>query len=60
VVEVLRALDGAGIAPAGLAVREPSLDDVFLSLTGHRADGESPDDANPAGDDAGQMARGAA
>jgi ABC-2 type transport system ATP-binding protein len=59
VVDVLRALDGAGIAPAGLAVREPSLDDVFLSLTGHRADGESPDDANPAGEDAGQMARGA-
>jgi ABC-2 type transport system ATP-binding protein len=36
-VDVLRTLDGAGLTPAGLAVREPSLDDVFLSLTGHRA-----------------------
>jgi ABC-type multidrug transport system ATPase subunit len=60
VVEVLRALDGAGIAPAGLAVREPSLDDVFLSLTGHRAHGQSPDEPKPAGEDAGQMARGVA
>jgi ABC-2 type transport system ATP-binding protein len=34
--DVLRALDAAGIAIAGLALREPSLDDVFLSLTGHK------------------------
>jgi daunorubicin resistance ABC transporter ATP-binding subunit len=60
VVEVLRALDGAGIAPAGLTVREPSLDDVFLSLTGHRADAGTPADANPAGHEAAQLARGAA
>jgi ABC-2 type transport system ATP-binding protein len=37
-VEVLRTLDGAGVAPASISVREPSLDDVFLSLTGHRAE----------------------
>jgi len=37
-VEVLRALDGANIALAGLALREPSLDDVFLSLTGHKTE----------------------
>jgi ABC-2 type transport system ATP-binding protein len=36
-VDVLRTLDAADLTPAGLAVREPSLDDVFLSLTGHRA-----------------------
>jgi ABC-2 type transport system ATP-binding protein len=36
--EALRALDAAGIEVAGLTVREPSLDDVFLSLTGHRAE----------------------
>jgi ABC-type multidrug transport system ATPase subunit len=36
-VDVLRTLDAAGLSPTGLAVREPSLDDVFLSLTGHRA-----------------------
>jgi daunorubicin resistance ABC transporter ATP-binding subunit len=60
VVQVLRALDDAGIAPAGLAVREPSLDDVFLSLTGHRADGESPGPVEPAGEEADRLARGAA
>jgi ABC-2 type transport system ATP-binding protein len=38
VVDVLRVLDAADLEPTGLGVREPSLDDVFLSLTGHRAD----------------------
>ena len=33
--DVVRALDGAGISARGLASREPSLDDVFLSMTGH-------------------------
>ena len=33
---MLRALDAAQIPIAGLALREPSLDDVFLSLTGHK------------------------
>src|SRR5262249_49271006 len=32
---VLRTLDDADIVPDGLTVREPSLDDVFLTLTGH-------------------------
>ena len=41
-MEVLRALDAAGVEVGGLTVREPSLDDVFLSLTGRRAE-ESPD-----------------
>ncbi len=36
-VEVLRHLDAVGIEPETLTVREPSLDDVFLRLTGHRA-----------------------
>jgi ABC-2 type transport system ATP-binding protein len=36
-IDVLRSLDDRGLTPATLAVREPSLDDVFLSLTGHRA-----------------------
>ena len=40
-VEVLRTLDDAGLAIAGLTVREPSLDDVFLSLTGHRTDADA-------------------
>ncbi|MGH8983579.1 MAG: ATP-binding cassette domain-containing protein [Acidimicrobiia bacterium] len=37
-VNALRALEDAGITPATLVVREPSLDDVFLTLTGHRAE----------------------
>ena len=40
---MLRTLDAAQIPIAGLALREPSLDDVFLSLTGHKTsivDGE--------------------
>jgi ABC-2 type transport system ATP-binding protein len=35
--EVVRRLDGAGIVASGLQLRQPSLDDVFLSLTGHGA-----------------------
>jgi len=37
-VPVLRDLDRADAAPESLAVHEPSLDDVFLSLTGKRAE----------------------
>jgi ABC-2 type transport system ATP-binding protein len=33
-VEAVRRLDAADIAPAAMTVREPSLDDVFLELTG--------------------------
>ncbi|NBV25805.1 MAG: ATP-binding cassette domain-containing protein [Actinobacteria bacterium] len=36
--EVIRRLDAAGVVVAGLALREPSLDDVFLNLTGHKAE----------------------
>jgi ABC-2 type transport system ATP-binding protein len=43
-IEVLRLLDNDGLEPQTLTVREPSLDDVFLSLTGHRAEtGGEPD-----------------
>ena len=41
-VEAVRALDGAGVASRGLALRRPSLDDVFLALTGHAAEDEQP------------------
>ena len=40
-IDVLRALDDQGLAPATLAVREPSLDDVFLALTGHHAEDDT-------------------
>lgn len=33
--EVVRRLDAAGVTARGLQLREPSLDDVFLALTGH-------------------------
>ncbi len=42
--EVLRALDAAEIPVSGLALREPSLDDVFLSLTGHKTEAETDDE----------------
>ncbi len=47
--EVLRTLDTAQIPIAGLALREPSLDDVFLSLTGHKTtiDDDGGDGAKP-------------
>jgi ABC-2 type transport system ATP-binding protein len=34
-VEVLRRLDTAGVQVLDVALRRPTLDDVFLSLTGH-------------------------
>ncbi|WP_217915376.1 ATP-binding cassette domain-containing protein [Miltoncostaea marina] len=37
-VAAVRALDALGLEPREAAVREPSLDDVFLRLTGHRAE----------------------
>ncbi|MCK5769931.1 ATP-binding cassette domain-containing protein [Algiphilus sp.] len=46
--QVLRRLDGAGIAVDELLLRGASLDDVFLALTGHHAesaDGETEDAA---------------
>jgi ABC-2 type transport system ATP-binding protein len=45
-VEVVRRLDEAGIRPQGLGLRRPSLDDVFLALTGHAAESAPDDDVN--------------
>jgi ABC-2 type transport system ATP-binding protein len=36
--EVVRRIDGAGLEVAELSLHRPSLDDVFLSLTGRRTD----------------------
>jgi ABC-2 type transport system ATP-binding protein len=41
-VETVRALDAASLETRGLAMRRPSLDDVFLALTGHAAEEEDP------------------
>jgi ABC-2 type transport system ATP-binding protein len=38
--EVVRRLDKEGVTARGLQLREPSLDDVFLALTGHAAEHE--------------------
>lgn len=40
-IEVLRLLDTAGIHPLDVALKRPSLDDVFMSLTGHIAQDQS-------------------
>jgi len=40
-IELLRELDIAKINPLDIALKRPSLDDVFLSLTGHAAEEES-------------------
>jgi ABC-2 type transport system ATP-binding protein len=42
-VDAVRALDAEHVAVADLGVRRPSLDDVFLTLTGHTASATRPD-----------------
>jgi len=37
-IEVVRELDAANIHPLDIAMKRPSLDDVFMSLTGHAAE----------------------
>jgi ABC-2 type transport system ATP-binding protein len=44
-IEAVRSLDSAGVVTHGLALRRPSLDDVFLSLTGHATE----EDGQPGG-----------
>ena len=46
-VDAVRALDAAGVEVADLGLRRPSLDDVFLSLTGHLAEEPRPDAPEP-------------
>lgn len=50
-LEVVRRLDDRSVEPLDLALERPSLDDVFLTVTGHApARPDDPDDADP-GDD---------
>jgi len=58
VVEAARTLDAAGIAVTDLGLRQPTLDDVFLTLTGHAATA-GPDEV-PAIGNGRRHARGAA
>ena len=39
-IDAVRGLDAVGVEVHGLALRRPSLDDVFLALTGHAAEEE--------------------
>jgi len=41
-LDAVRDLDGAGVVIDDLALRRPTLDDVFLSLTGHAAEDDTP------------------
>jgi ABC-2 type transport system ATP-binding protein len=43
IADAVRRLDDAGIAIDDISVRTPTLDDVFLTLTGHAAEPESAD-----------------
>ena len=43
VLDVARILERPSSCPTSFTVREPTLDDVFLSLTGHRTDETEPD-----------------
>jgi ABC-2 type transport system ATP-binding protein len=46
IVQAVRLLDDAGVGVEDIAIRRPTLDDVFLTLTGHRA--EDAPEAEPA------------
>jgi ABC-2 type transport system ATP-binding protein len=46
-IDAVRVLDAKGIEPADLGLRRPSLDDVFLSLTGHLAEEPRPEAPEP-------------
>jgi ABC-2 type transport system ATP-binding protein len=48
--EALRQLDAAGIAPEDVALRKPTLDDVFLAFTGHLATTPTGNGPHPRGD----------
>jgi ABC-2 type transport system ATP-binding protein len=41
IAEAVRRLDAAGVGIADIAVRRPTLDDVFIVLTGHAAERET-------------------
>lgn len=48
-IEAVRALDSAGVGVADIGLRRPTLDDVFLSLTGHSAEeDQAPERPEPA------------
>ena len=51
-LDSVRRLDSSGLQPTTMALHEPTLDDVFLSLTGHAAEGPASADGGSDSDDA--------
>ena len=47
IAEAVRRLDDAGVGIDDIALRRPTLDDVFISLTGHAAAAVEPSDRAP-------------
>ncbi len=43
-IEAVRSLDDLGIHPLDIALKRPSLDDVFIALTGHVAEEKNPEE----------------
>jgi ABC-2 type transport system ATP-binding protein len=54
-VTAVQALGAAGIPVADIALRQPTLDDVFLTLTGHTTDGKAFDDGDEGTDGDGSV-----
>jgi len=46
-IEAVRALDAQSIGVADIGLRRPTLDDVFLTLTGHGAEDQRPESPEP-------------
>ena len=55
-IDAVRGLDGAGVVTRGLSLRRPSLDDVFLALTGHAAEEAGPPEERRRGQRRGRKA----
>ena len=49
IADAVRRLDSAGVDVEDLAVRRPTLDEVFITLTGHTAEEDSEDDEEESG-----------
>jgi ABC-2 type transport system ATP-binding protein len=45
--DALRRLDGEGVGIDDVGLRRPTLDDVFLALTGHTAEAEPETEPEP-------------
>jgi ABC-2 type transport system ATP-binding protein len=54
IMEAVRRLDEASVGVEDIGVRRPTLDDVFLALTGHGAASATDDDAEPGGEAGGE------